>query len=129
MKEAKLQVSLSVQLPVLIPLQSDLRLAQIFPISEDDSELQGKASSASFADPFLLIIKDDGTVEILEADSSGDIDQVEQNGPFASCKWQMGCMYKSPNSDDGAIACLLDDTGTLKVRSLKTNRPIILIDQ
>ena len=71
--------------------------------------------SASFADPYLLIIKVDGSAIILEADTSGEFDKIEQSETLASSMWLSGCVYKSPLNNYKAILCLLSKGGSIKV--------------
>ena len=70
---------------------------------------------ASFADPYILIIKVDGGAIILEADTSGEFDKIDQSDALASSKWLSGCIYKSTNIKDHAILCLLSEGGSIKV--------------
>ena len=93
----------------------DLRLAQIFPMDEEDSDVASMVKSASFADPYLLIMKDDGSASILEADNNGDIYEPEQSEALVSFKWETGCVYKSTVNDHKAVLSLLTETGTIKV--------------
>jgi cleavage and polyadenylation specificity factor subunit 1 len=50
--------------------------------------------SASFADPYLAIIRDDSSLLLLQADSSGDIDEVDVNEETAAQKWLSCCLYR-----------------------------------
>lgn len=77
--------------------------------------MASKVKSASFADPYLLILRDDGSALILEADANGDIDELEQSEAFTSLKWKSGCIYKSHEKNKKIILNLLAETGTIKV--------------
>ena len=50
--------------------------------------------SASFADPYLAIIRDDSSLLLLQVDGSGDIDEVEISEDTASRKWLSCCLYR-----------------------------------
>ena len=48
---------------------------------------------ASFAEPYLLIIRDDQSVLILQADESGDLDEISVGDTITSCSWLSGSLY------------------------------------
>lgn len=50
--------------------------------------------SASFADPYLAIIRDDSSLLLLQVDDSGDIDEVDVSEDTASRKWLSCCLYR-----------------------------------
>lgn len=52
------------------------------------------AVSASFADPYLAIIRDDSSLLLLQADDSGDIDEVDVSEDIAAQKWLSCCLYQ-----------------------------------
>jgi cleavage and polyadenylation specificity factor subunit 1 len=68
-----------------------LGLAQIYPVWDDDSSDERVAVSASLADPYLAIICDDSTLLLLQADKSGDLDEVTVDG--LNQKWLSACLY------------------------------------
>ncbi|RDW81797.1 cleavage/polyadenylation factor CFT1 [Aspergillus mulundensis] len=72
---------------------ADLGLAQIYPVWDEDDSDERVAVSASIADPYLVIIRDDSTLLLLQADDSGDLDEVTVPQDIASQKWLSGCLY------------------------------------
>ncbi|EXJ92763.1 hypothetical protein A1O3_01315 [Capronia epimyces CBS 606.96] len=52
-------------------------LSQIFPIVDEEEGQMAKLVRASFADPYLVLTKDDGTLTLLKADKAGELDEVE----------------------------------------------------
>ncbi|KAL1982296.1 hypothetical protein VTN96DRAFT_1454 [Rasamsonia emersonii] len=72
---------------------SSLGLAQIYPVWDEDTSDERIAVSASFADPYLLILRDDASVLLLQADESGDLDEVPLNDEISSKSWLSGCLY------------------------------------
>jgi cleavage and polyadenylation specificity factor subunit 1 len=58
-----------------------------------DASDERTAVSASFADPYLLILHNDFTLLILQADESGDLDEVLISEEISSRKWLSGCLY------------------------------------
>ena len=68
-------------------------LAQIYPVWDEDTEEERTVLRASFAGPYLLIIKDDQSLLLLQADESGDLDEVTLNETITSCSWLSGTLY------------------------------------
>ncbi|EXJ91000.1 hypothetical protein A1O1_04107 [Capronia coronata CBS 617.96] len=52
-------------------------LSQIFPIVDEEEGRMAKAVRVSFAEPYLALVKDDGTMTLLKADKAGELDEVE----------------------------------------------------
>jgi cleavage and polyadenylation specificity factor subunit 1 len=70
-----------------------LGLSQIYPVWDEDTSDERVAVSASFYDPYLLIIRDDSSVLLLQADESGDLDDVPLPTEIRSSQWRFGCLY------------------------------------
>ena len=81
--------------------------------------------SASFADPFILVIRDDSSAVVLTVDERGEIDEANREVPG---RWRSGSLYEDSNdilrleylddSDDEAgnvLLFLLSDAGGLQV--------------
>ena len=75
----------------------DLGLAQIYPLTDEDSDSGPKVISASFADPYILLIRDDSSAVVLTADENGDLDEISQSGAFEAGKWLSGSLYEDSN--------------------------------
>ena len=75
----------------------DLGLAQIYPVWDEDTSDERMAVSASFADPYLAILRDDSTLLLLQADDSGDLDEVPIDEPISSTKWLSCSLYHDKN--------------------------------
>ncbi|KAJ8175064.1 hypothetical protein LV164_008670 [Aspergillus fumigatus] len=71
----------------------DLGLAQIYPVWDEDTSDERMAVSASLADPYIAILRDDSTLMLLQADDSGDLDEVELNEAARAGKWRSCCLY------------------------------------
>ena len=78
-------------------IDEDFGLAQIFPLSDEDSEHVPQIVSAAFADPFILLVRSDGTLVTLKADHSGDLDELEQGASLKGAKWSSGSLYEDLN--------------------------------
>lgn len=76
---------------------SDLGLAQIYPLTDEESDTGPKVVSASFADPYVLLIRDDSSAVVLTADESGDLDEVSQSEAFKAGSWLSGSLYEDSN--------------------------------
>ncbi|KAI4193345.1 MAG: hypothetical protein LQ350_008363 [Teloschistes chrysophthalmus] len=81
-------------------LSSELRsydanfgLAQIFPLADETTGAEPKVVSASFADPYLLLIRDDEKITLLRVDESGDLDEVEQDPSLQEKNFRSGSLY------------------------------------
>ncbi|EEP76631.1 conserved hypothetical protein [Uncinocarpus reesii 1704] len=72
---------------------TDLALAQIYPVWDEDTSDELSVTGASFAEPYLLITRDDQSLLLLQPDSSGDLDEVNIDGLLTSNKWLCGCLY------------------------------------
>ena len=97
---------------------------------ESDAE-PAKVVSASFADPYVLLIRDDFSAVLLTADESGDLDEVPRGEAFRKGKWFSGSLFEDSNdvlrleypedSDDEAgnvLLFLLSAVGGLQVRDI-----------
>lgn len=76
---------------------SDLGLDQIYPLTDDESDTGPQVISASFADPYVLLIRDDSSAVVLTADENGDLDEVSQSEAFKAGKWLSGSLYEDSN--------------------------------
>lgn len=75
----------------------DLGLAQIYPVWDEDTSEERMAVSTSLADPYLAILRDDSTLLLLQADDSGDLDELPINETITSIKWFSCCLYRDTN--------------------------------
>lgn len=110
---------------------SDLGLAQIYPLTDEENDAGPKVIGASFADPYVLLIRDDFSAVVLTADENGDLDEVSQSEAFKAGKWLSGSLYEDSNdvlrleypdeSEDevgNVLMFLLNAKGGLQVRQL-----------
>lgn len=80
---------------------------------EEDSQDERIAVSASFSDPYLLILRDDSSVLLLHLDTRGDLDEVAINDTISSQSWLSGCLYQDtkgvicPDSQKESLLFLL----------------------
>ncbi|RKF58449.1 Protein cft1 [Erysiphe neolycopersici] len=73
---------------------NDLGLAQIIPMYDDDTGAEPKILSASFADPFLLLVRDDSSIYVAQCDNSNELEEIEKvEKSLQTTKWVAGCLY------------------------------------
>ncbi|KAI9668969.1 MAG: mRNA cleavage and polyadenylation factor subunit [Trizodia sp. TS-e1964] len=71
----------------------DLGLQAIFPMTDEATGAEPKIVSASFGDPYLLVVRDDASILVLECDSNGDVDEVDRGDALLAKKWISGSLY------------------------------------
>ncbi|CAG8956883.1 hypothetical protein HYFRA_00012338 [Hymenoscyphus fraxineus] len=73
----------------------DLGLAQILEMEDEDTGIEPNIVSASLADPFVLLIRDDASIYVANCDESYDLEEVErEDEALLTTKWLTGCLYK-----------------------------------
>ncbi|TAQ83615.1 hypothetical protein B7494_g8060 [Chlorociboria aeruginascens] len=87
----------------------DLGLAQILPMYDDDTGAEPKIISASFADPFVLLLRDDSSIFIAQCDDNNELEEIErEDNSLLSTRWLTGCLYMDTT---GAFATIRRDKG------------------
>lgn len=97
-------------------------------MTDDTTGAEPKVYSAAFADPYVLLIRDDSSLMILKAEESGDLEEIDRGGVLLENRWLSGSLYEDSNdtlrleteddSDDEAgnvLMFLLNDEGGLEV--------------
>ena len=79
----------------------DLGLAQIFPMTDELTGAEPRVVSASFATPYILLVRDDASIFILRCDEDGDLEEVERSDSLLATRWLSGCLYQDWNSRFG----------------------------
>lgn len=72
----------------------DLGLAQILPMFDEETGAEPKIISASFGDPYLLLVRDDASICIVKCDESNELEEMERGDVLLATKWLSGCLYK-----------------------------------
>ncbi|KAI4740148.1 protein CFT1 [Aureobasidium sp. EXF-12298] len=104
---------------------ADLGLSQIFPIIDEETDAELTVVHSSFCDPYLLLLREDSSLQILQVDKSGDLDELERGDAALASKWLSGNIYKSDKTGDKALAFLLNADGGLAVFELPNlDRPV-----
>ena len=100
---------------------------------DEDTGAEPRVNSASIADPYLLLVRDDSSVLVAEMGSNLDLEELEKKGKaLVTTKWLAGCLYNDTNgvfaeeiagknskpSKDSVLMFLLSAGGALYVSSL-----------
>ena len=108
----------------------DLGLAQILPMLDEDTGAEPRILNASIADPYLMVVRDDGSVFVAQIDNSNELEEVEKTeGPLTSTKWATGCLYtdqadtfqesrRAEGEDAKIMMFLMGSAGALHVYAL-----------
>ncbi|RYP17027.1 hypothetical protein DL765_004788 [Monosporascus sp. GIB2] len=110
----------------------DFGLSQIVPMLDEDTGAEPRVNTASIADPYLLLVRDDASIFVAKLDKNLELEELEKDeGPIASTKWATGCLYEdkygifaNAQADKGAkpgeniMMFLLNKAGCLQVYAL-----------
>ena len=76
---------------------------------DDDTGAEPKIVSASFADPFLLLLRDDASIFVAQCDDNNELEEIErEDDALLSTKWLAGCLY---TDSTGAFSQTQSDKG------------------
>ncbi len=76
---------------------------------DDDTGAEPQIVSASFADPYLLLFRDDSSIFVAQCDDNNELEEIErEDDALLATKWLTGCLY-----DDtiGVFAPVQSDKG------------------
>jgi cleavage and polyadenylation specificity factor subunit 1 len=82
---------------------------EIIPM-EDDNGDELRVISASFADPYLLILREDSSVKLWKTTTTGEMEELE-NSDLSSSKWLSASLYRSTLVSDVYLFLLTPDGG------------------
>ncbi|KAK5732473.1 mRNA cleavage and polyadenylation factor subunit [Elasticomyces elasticus] len=95
---------------------SQLGLSQIIPMTDDDGDQELGVVGTSFADPYLLVLRDDSSVVVLKVDEAGEVEPLDLEGStLGQGRWVSGCVFAGLG---GPAAWLLNGEGGLQVFAL-----------
>ncbi|KAF1833314.1 hypothetical protein BDW02DRAFT_631356 [Decorospora gaudefroyi] len=92
---------------------SELNMDQILPMEDEASGDELNVITASFADPYLLVLRHDSSVKIFKATGDGELEDVEASG-FSGMQWLSASLFKSASFTQ-VFAFLLTSEGALRV--------------
>ncbi|KAI1815513.1 CPSF A subunit region-domain-containing protein [Poronia punctata] len=111
----------------------DFGLSQIVPMLDEDTGAEPRVEYASIVDPYILLVRDDGSVFIAKMDHNLELEELEKdNSLLASKKWVTACLYEDKSgifsngtkngqeakAGDNIVMFLLSKYGALHVYSL-----------
>ncbi|KAK4896789.1 mRNA cleavage and polyadenylation factor subunit [Elasticomyces elasticus] len=95
---------------------SQLGLSQIIPMTDDEGDQELGVVGTSFADPYLLVLRDDSSVVVLKVDEAGEVEPLDLEGSaLGQGRWVSGCVFAGLG---GPAAWLLNGDGGLQVFAL-----------
>ncbi|KAI4613398.1 mRNA cleavage and polyadenylation factor subunit [Alternaria ethzedia] len=92
---------------------SEFNMDQILPMEDEESGNEINVINASFADPYLLILREDSSVKIFKATGDGELEDVEATG-LTGTTWLSASLFKSSSFTE-VFAFLLTPEGGLRV--------------
>lgn len=109
----------------------DLSLSQIIPMLDEETGAEPRVNSASIADPYLLLVRDDASIYVAEIDNNLELEELEKESKaLLTTKWLAGCLYidttkvfaeevaaKKNKPKDSVLMFLLSAGGALHVRN------------
>jgi len=69
----------------------------MFPLTDENADAEPRAIRASFADPYILLFRDNSSVMVLGADESGDLDEIALCETLQENQWLSGSLYDDAN--------------------------------
>ncbi|EPE06685.1 cleavage and polyadenylation specificity factor subunit [Ophiostoma piceae UAMH 11346] len=116
----------------------DLGLSQILPMIDEETDAELKILSASIADPYILLIRDDNSAFVAEINKDYELEEIErEEGTLTSTKWVTGCLYNdttgtfaappSPGADN-ILMFLYSETGQFHIYSLPALKLVYAAD-
>lgn len=93
---------------------SELALDQIIPMEDEDTGAELQIINASFADPYLLVLRDDSTIKLFKANGGGEVEELDTE-VLSSFKWLSACAFQSTTIPE-PLAFLLTPESALHVR-------------
>ena len=94
---------------------NEVKLAQILGMVDEESEAELKVRDASFLDPFVLIVRDDGSAIVLKVDQKGELEELDKSQPFTSTQWKSGSLHLWGCEGTEASLFMLTEKGGLQV--------------
>jgi len=95
---------------------------------DEETGFDPRVISASIADPYLLLIRDDSSAYVAQMDKNNELEEIErEDKALATAKWLSGCLYhddsglfaeradKEQKTGDAIIMFLLSAAGALYV--------------
>jgi hypothetical protein len=83
---------------------------------DEDTGAEPKIVSASVADPFILLLRDDSSLFVAQCDDKNDLEEIErEDDTLLATKWLSGCLYTDSTGFFAAIGFEKPRKATKKV--------------
>ncbi|KAK1755263.1 protein cft1 [Echria macrotheca] len=110
----------------------NLALSQMISMFDEETGAEPRVNSASIADPYLLLMRDDSSVYIAQMDKNFELEELEKEDKIlTTTKWLTGCLYldtsglfaeepgqKGTKPEESILIFLLSSSGALYIYRL-----------
>ncbi|RMY22713.1 hypothetical protein D0867_02531 [Hortaea werneckii] len=96
----------------------ELGLSQIIPMVDEETDAELQVVAVSFSDPYVLVLRDDSSLQVLKIEKSGDVEPLDDSEASKASKWLSGCLYAGDLTAGQCCAFLLSEEGGLSVLAL-----------
>ncbi|KAF2764795.1 hypothetical protein EJ03DRAFT_385763 [Teratosphaeria nubilosa] len=99
---------------------SELGLSQIIPMFDEESDTELSILTVDICDPYLLVLRDDSTIQVHEVTKSGEVEEVEYPATtlVKQKKWLSACLYSGVWAGGEPVVAALGADGALNLFSL-----------
>ncbi|KAE9968773.1 hypothetical protein BLS_005663 [Venturia inaequalis] len=97
---------------------AEFNMAQIIPASDETTEVELKNIGADFCDPYVLLLRDDSSIAIHQADKNGELEPLDRGDGILASRWLSACLYKSDETENKTLLFGLTGEGQLRVYEL-----------
>ncbi|KAI0158196.1 CPSF A subunit region-domain-containing protein [Xylariaceae sp. FL1272] len=88
----------------------DFGLNQIVPMLDEETGAEPRVESASIADPYILLVRDDASIFVAKMDNNLELEELEkEDSALSSTKWITGSLYEDKF---GIFSTAINDKGT-----------------
>lgn len=102
----------------LITYDRELGLVQMLPMTDEETDAELKILHTSFCDPYVLVLRDDSSVQVLKTQKGSELEIIEPNNDFASTKWLSACLYSGTLTSYETAAFMLGPEGAFQLYKL-----------
>ncbi|KAH9825753.1 mRNA cleavage [Teratosphaeria destructans] len=105
---------------------SELGLSQIIPMFDEESDTELSILTVDICDPYLLVLRDDSTIQVHEVTKSGEVEEVEYpvTTSVKQKKWFSACLYSGAWAGGETLVAALPADGALHIFSLPGLTPV-----
>ncbi|QDS67966.1 hypothetical protein FKW77_009040 [Venturia effusa] len=97
---------------------AEFNMEQIIPASDETTEVELKNIGACFCDPYVLLLRDDSSIAVHQADKNGELEPLDRGDGILASRWLSACLYKSAETNNKTLLFGLTGEGQLRVFEL-----------